>query len=157
LGTGFIDEDFPVFGYLIVGFIGVVFVIVIGGNMMKMIKNARTVYAVAVSSSSLDYMERDLAGRMRKTVQFPLQDIHAISFSFDTDNAMRKIFIYTHEQFTKQDKLKVSLSIDSIKEIYNFYTGLVSLDMQDLTPVEALQIENYLQQQIREKGNIQIP
>lgn len=156
LGSGFIDEDFPVFGYFVVGFIGVVFVIVIGGNIMKMVKNANTVYAIVITGASLDYIERDVAGRIKKTTQFPLPDLHAISFSFDTDNVLRKIFIYTHEQFEKQNTMSVSFSVESIKAMYTFYKGLVSLDLQDLTSVETLQVENYLQQQIRERGNIQV-
>jgi hypothetical protein len=52
--------------------------------------------------------------------------------------------------------MKVSFSIDSIKEMYNFYTQLVSLDMQDLTAVETLQMENFLQQKIKERGDIEI-
>jgi hypothetical protein len=156
LSSGFLEEDFPVFAYFVVGFIGLVFVIVIGGNVLKMIKNAKTVYAISITNASLDYIECDLAGRIQKTTQFPLTDLHAISFSFDTDNTMRKIFIYTHDQFLKQNSLKISFSIDAIKEIYNFYQQLVAVDMQDLTAVEALYMENYLQQQIRDRGNIQV-
>jgi hypothetical protein len=40
--------------------------------------------------------------------------------------------------------------------MYNFYKNLLSLELKDLTPVETLQVENYLQQQIKEKGNIQV-
>lgn len=156
LGSGFLEEDFPVFAYFVVGFIGVVFVIVIGGTIMRMVKNANTVFAIVVSTANLDYIERDVAGRIKKTVQFPLSDLHAISFSFDTDNVLRKIFIYTHEQFEKQNTMTVSFSLESIKAMYAFYKDLVSLDLQDLTAVETLQVENYLQQQIRERGNIQV-
>jgi hypothetical protein len=156
LNSGPGHSDFPVFGYVIAGFIGSVFLFVVFGNAMKMIKNSKTIYAVVISSSGLDYVERDLSGRIQKTTHFPLADIHAVSFSFDTDSTMRKIFIYNHAQFEKQKAMKVSFSIEALKDMYNFYKNLVALEMQDLTPVEALQMENYIQQQIKERGNIQI-
>jgi hypothetical protein len=155
-GTGFMEEDFPVFGMFVMGFIALIFVIVIGSNAMKMIKNANTEYAVVVSTSGLEYIERSLVGRINRSVPFVHSDIYAISFSFDSDNMMRKIYIYTHEQFQKQRNMTVSLSFESIKAMYNFYQGLVSLEIQALTPVEALVLENYLQQQLDEKGNIRV-
>jgi hypothetical protein len=156
VSSGFLNEDFPIFAYFVVGFIGIVFVIVIGGNAIKMIKNANTVYSIEITSASLDYMEKDEAERIKKTVQFPLNDLHAISFSFDTDSTFRKIFIYNHEQFEKQGTMTVKFSVDSIMNMYKFYRDLVSIELQDLTPVEALQVENYIQQQIKERGNVQV-
>jgi hypothetical protein len=156
LSSGFFSDDFPVFAYFVIGFIGIVFLIVVGGNARKMIKNSKTIYAVSISGFSLDYQEKDLAGRIRKEIRFPLADLHAISFSFDTESTYRKIFIYTHEQFTKMHSLKISLSFEAIREMYKFYSGLVSLDMQDLTAVEALHIENYIQKEIAERGNAKV-
>jgi hypothetical protein len=150
------DDDFPIFAYAVGGFIAIVFIIVVVGNAMKMIKNSKTTYAVVVTNTDLEYIERDLAGRPVKTVPFPLVDLHAISFSFDTDNTYRKIYIYTHEQFTKQKSMNISFSVQSIRDMYNFYKDLVALDMQELTAVEALHIENYLQQVIKEKASLRI-
>jgi hypothetical protein len=155
LATAFqVEDGFPVFFMVVGGFIAVIFVFVIGGNVVKIIRNSKTVYAVAITNSSLDYFEKDNAGRIRKDVRFPLNELYAISFSFDTQNALRKIFIYTREQFEKKNDIESNpkLSIDYIKKLYNFYTELVALDMQELTAVEALCMENYLQEQIRLKG-----
>jgi hypothetical protein len=156
LKSGPAHSDFPIFGYVVAGFIGIVFLVVVAGNVLKMIKNSKTIYALVISSSGLDYVERDLSGRIQKTIHFPLADVHAVSFSFDTDSTMRKIFIYTHTQFQQQKSMKVSFNIEALKDMYNFYKNLVALEMQDLTPVEALHIENYIQQQIKDRGNIQV-
>ena len=151
-----LEGGFPWFAYLILGFIGAMFALVIGVNIRKMIKNSNTEYAVSISGMSLDYIERDLQGREKKSTCVPLKDIHALSFSFDTDSTMRKIFIYTHEQFKEKDEITPSFSIESIKNIYNFYKNLVSLEIQDLTAVEALQMETYLQQLITEKSDVKV-
>ena len=156
VGTGFFDEGFPVFGMFVIGFIGIVFLLVMAGSILKMVRNANTEFAVIVTGGSLEYVERDLAGRIRKTVHFVHADLHAISFSFDTESTFRKIFIYTRDQFEKERNMKVASSLSSIKDLYNFYNSLVSLNMQDITPVEALLMENYLQEQLREKGNVQV-
>ncbi len=157
MSTAFDMEDgFPVFFVLIGGFIAVVFLIVIGGNVIRVLKNAKTVYAIAITDSTLDYYEKDSAGRIKKDVRFPLLDIHAISFSFDTQSTLRRVFIYTHEQFKKKNEIESNpkLSIDYIRTMYNFYREIVSLDMQELTSVEALYLENYLQEQIRQRGRV---
>lgn len=150
-----LTDDLPVFGYVVMGFIAVVFVIVIGGNALKLVRNFRTVYCVAIDSVSLCYIERGLSGVERKKVEFPMKDLHAISFSFDTDESQRKIYIYTHEQFNKQN-LDLSFSIASVKEVIDYYTSLVALDVQELTPVEALALENNLQRVIKAKGGVDI-
>jgi hypothetical protein len=144
------------FFYAVGGFILIVFVFVVGGNILKMVKNAKTVYGVTVSSSSLDYYERDRAGRIMKNIQFPMADLHALSFSFDTDETLRKIYIYTHEQFIKKDVMTPSFSLEYIREVYNFYKSLVALDLQELTAVEALQVENFLQERIRDIGHTSV-
>jgi hypothetical protein len=140
------------FFYGVGGFIMIVFFFVVGGHILKMVKNAKTVYAVTVSSSSLDYYERDLAGRIMKNIQFPMADLHALSFSFDTDQTLRKIYIYTHDQFIKKDAMNPSFSLEYVREVYNFYKSLVALDLQELTAVEALQVENFLQERIKDIG-----
>lgn len=148
-------DDFGWFAYGVLGFIGVVFVIVIGGNILKMIKNAKTVYAVSISDMSLNYQEKDLGGRTMKEVPFLMKDLHALSFSFDTDVTMRKIFIYTHEQFQKRN-IEPKFSLESIRELIAFQNELVALDLQELTAVEALHLENYLQEQIRLKSRTDV-
>lgn len=149
-------SSLSVFFYFVIGFIGFVFIWVVGGNTLKMIKNAKTIYAVGISHTDLDYFERDHKGEIKKNIKFPLIDIHALSFSFDTENTVRKIFIYTHEQFKKKDSLDLSLNVDSIKNYYNFYKEVAVLELQNITAVEALYIEAYLQQQISERGNIKV-
>jgi len=150
VGTGFVFED--LFGIIVGGFIGVVFLIVVGDNIRKMIKNARTQYVVAITKDALVYGELDNAGLVKDAVNVQHQNIHAISFTFDTEKNFRKIFIYTRDQFEKQRTMTLRLSINSVKEMYTFYRGLLSLEIQSLTAVEALVIESVLQEQIRSRG-----
>lgn len=149
-------SDFGFFGYFIIGFILIVFTIVIGGNAFKMIKNFKTEYMISISDMSLNYIEKDRAGRTKKDVYFPMNDLYALSFSFDTDEMMRRIYIYTREQFQKLNTMEVSLSFESIREIFNFHSQLVSIEIQSLTPVETLHLENFLQQKIKEKGRADV-
>ena len=150
------EGEMPIFFFIVGGFIASIFVIVIVGNILKMIKNANTFYTVAVTDSSLDYFEKDVAGRIKKDIRFPLRDLHAIAFSFSTDSTLRKIFIYTHEQFAKMKDIETNpkFSLDFLKSMYAFYKDLVGLDLQELTAVEALYVENFLQEQIRQKGRM---
>jgi ABC-type multidrug transport system fused ATPase/permease subunit len=150
------DEDMSGFFYFVGGFIALVFLFVIVGNVMKMIKNAKTIYTVTVTDSSLDYYEKDSAGRIMKDIRFPLTDLYAIAFSFSTENTLRKIFIYTREQFLKMKELESNpkFSVDYVTSVYSFYKDLVALDMQELTAVEALHVENFLQEQVKAKGRM---
>lgn len=148
--------DLPIFFYIVYGFIATLFVFVIGFNANAMIKNAKTIYSLVISDQFLTYFEKNQEEIIKKEIKIKFSDIHAISFSFDTDNTMRKIFVLTHEQFKQKNNTKVSLSLDYFKSIFEFYQSLVSLNIDDLTAVEALYIETYLQQQIREIGNVEI-
>lgn len=150
------SAELPLFGIFIGSFIVIVFLIVIIGNAMKMIKNAKTDYAVAITRSYFTYFEKDHSGRIKREDRFPFEELHAIAFSFDTEEAMRKIYIYTKKQYEKKREMKPSFSIDYITSVFEFQNSLIALDMQSLTAVEALHIENYLQEQIKEIGNAEV-
>lgn len=148
--------NIPIFAYIVIGFILSVFVFVIGRLAIKMIKNAKTEYSLYISDTTLSYIEKDLSGGIKKDVRIPYSNLHSIAFSFDSENTLRNMYIYTHEQYNAKSSMKLSFSLNSILDVYNFYKNLIILDFQNLTAVEALHLENYLQQQILEIGKIEI-
>lgn len=153
-----VDElsAFTIFFMLIAGFISLVFLLVMGYFFRKALKNLRTTYAVSISSMTFEYMERDKQGRELKSERVPLNELHAIAYSFNTDKEMRKVFVYTHDQFQQKDKLPYDLSLETIKAHFAFYNSLMRFELKNLTPVETLCLENYLQQAIKERANIEV-
>lgn len=154
LGSAAVRNDFGLFGYLIGGFMLVIFSLIIAMNTRKMIKNANTIYTVIITDSDFTYAERDKAERVKKARTVPLKDLHAITFSYSSEDYMRKLFVYTHEQFMEEKNMEASFSVSFLKKMYNFYTGLMSLEIHGLTIVEMLHLENYLQQQIAKRGKV---
>lgn len=150
------STSIPIFAYIVIGFIFSVFVSVIGWLALKMIKNAKTDYSVYISETSLSYIEKNRSGGIVKDISIPYTKLHSIAFSFDSENNMRNLYIYTHEQYKAKSSIKLSFSLHSIMEMYNFYKSLIVLEIQNLTAVEALYMENYLQQQIKEIGKIEV-
>lgn len=123
---------------------------------MKMVKNAKTDYAVIITRSSLAYLEKDRSGRIQKEDRYTYDELHSIAYSFDSEEAIRKIYIYTKSQHLEKSTMNPAFSIEYIKSVIAFQANLHALEIQALTPVEALHIENYLQEQIREIGNAEV-
>lgn len=143
-------------GLIICLLVGSVFLFAIVRGFMKMVKDHRTIYEVAISRGSFNYYEKSLEGRERKHVLYALTDLHSISYTFDTNKAARKLFVYTHEQARAKSELDNSFSVSNILAYIDFERNLTALDMSDLTPVEALAVENLLQEAIRERGNPEV-
>ena len=129
-------------------FILSVFIYIISTLIYKLIKNATTNYSISISKTNLEYFEKSKTGNIKKTVSFAKETIHAISYSFDSSDTSRFIYVFTHDQFQKKKDLKLKLSIDSIKDYYQFHQNLLAIELQNLSPVEALYIENFLQNQV---------
>jgi hypothetical protein len=157
IGTSvFSQSSLPIFAYIVFGFIGAVFLFVIGGNAWKMLKNSKTEYVIAITRHSLDYIERGLDGLDRKTTRIAIADLHSVVFSYESNTSLRTIIIYTHEQFLKKDRIGTSLSMESVKDAFHFHQELLVLDVQDMSPLEALQITQFMNQQVSQKGNRQV-
>ena len=155
-GFGSDGGGFFIPGVIIGGLVGLVFLWAVIRGSMKVVKDYRTVYSVTITGGSFSYFEKSTDGRERKHVQYALQDIHSIAYSFDTEKTARKLFVYTRGQAKKKEELGNSFSLSNIAEYWELEKSLTALDMSDLTPVEALAVENLLQEAIREKGNTQV-
>lgn len=149
-------SDFPVFFMIIAGFIGTLFVVIIGYYSRKALRNLKTAYAISISSMTFEYIERDKHGRELKSERIPLASLHAIAFSFNTEKTMRKVFVYTHDQFQRKNKLSNDISIEAFKSHFSFYNSLLRFELKNLTPVETLYLENFLQDAIRERSGVDV-
>jgi hypothetical protein len=143
-----ITSSMGIMVYFVFGFMAIIYTTIVVVTARRMYKHAKTEYSILINETELSYVEKDFLGKSKRIVSVPLSEIHAISFSFDTDISMRKIFIYTHEQFERKKTLKPSLSIDYYTEMYKLQRELIALDLMNLTAVEALYVETFLQQQI---------
>lgn len=144
-----------IFGFIVLGFIFLVFLIVIGVTVRKLIKDATTRYAVSVDHASLEYYEfSKSSGQMRNKKALPIQDVHSISYNYAPSNnyqqAGLKIMTLKEAERAQQDKEK---PIEALKNLFSRGNQPITLSITALNPVECLQLENWLQELIFKKAD----
>jgi hypothetical protein len=98
------------------------------------LKNLFRKFALSINATQLEYYEfNKLTGKQKKNVAFPLHAVGAIRYTYVSwENIKKPIEVIAKDENEKS----VEIYIDA------------------LSPVECLQIENWLQQNIREKTGI---
>lgn len=98
------------------------------------LKNLFRKFALAINSAQLEYYEfNKLTGKQKKNVSFPLNSIGTIRYTYVSwENIKKPIEVIAKDKNEK----------------------MVEIYLDALSPVECLQIENWLQQTIREKTGI---
>ncbi len=157
---GFMSKEHGVgqlgaFGYIVLGFIFLVFCLVIGFIAKDWYKQATTSYSIAISKKALVYSEYEKSTeRLKSETEIPLQQLYAINFTFDPDKkfgeaGMTLISNEEHERMVEvADK-----PLQMLKDFVKGKDKSIYLKFLALNPVEYLQLETWLEGQVRSKGN----
>ncbi len=140
------------FVYVVAGFIGFVFLLVMFMTIKKMVKDFRTFYTFSITKDTFIYEEEDTHGTVKKTESVSLTDIGGISFSFNPSKGYQTSgSLYVKR---KKDDKKEETPIDEIKKILGG-DGL-SLDLSDLNVVEKLELDRWIKNTIKERSGIEV-
>lgn len=134
--------------------VGAVAALVVVGTVQKTIKDATTRYGVSVGKQNLEYNEFDkTSGAVKSTKAIPLQDLHSVTYSFNAPRSLGEgVMVWTHQQHNTYEQSQSNL-MEAIKTHISLYKDIVKLDIRALNPVECLQLEFWLQELIKKKGN----
>ncbi len=146
------DMDFFVYG--VVGFMVFVFLIVMVSIIRKLIKDATTRYAVAVSKVQLEYYEFSKStGTMKNQKALPIENVDRIVYSFAPakSNLNSTLRILTREDVTHWQKVQEN-PLTALKDIFTGKNQPITLSITALNPVECLQLESWLQELILKKS-----
>jgi hypothetical protein len=149
-------QEIEVFGLIVIGFIFFVFLLVMFATVRKFIKDATTRYAVSVDHANLEYYEfAKSSGQMRNKKSLPLKQVHSINYNFipGQNNPAAGLKILTHGESARIQELKEK-PLEALKDLFKSNNQPISLSITALNPVECLQLENWLQELILKKGNV---
>jgi hypothetical protein len=146
------------FFVFVIGFMLVIFGLVMFIVVRKLIKDATTRYAVSVDHTNLEYYEFSKStGQMRNKITHPLADVQKINYSFKPaqQNMGAGLKILTHADIARLQELDEK-PMESFKELFKTTYKPITLSITALNPVECLQLENWLQELILKKSNVKV-
>jgi membrane protein YdbS with pleckstrin-like domain len=146
------------FFMIVIGFILIVFCIVMFTVVRKLIKDATTRYAVSVDRATLEYYEfSKSSGQMKNRKTLPLNTVHSINYTFapskQYQNAGLTILTKTEAEHSEEIKEK---PLQALKDLFKGNNQPITLSINALNPVECLQLESWLQELILKKGNVTV-
>ncbi|MCX6180725.1 MAG: hypothetical protein NT150_02190 [Bacteroidetes bacterium] len=140
------------FVYVVLGFIGLVFLFVMFMTVKKMVKDYRTFYVFTITKDAFIYEEEDMQGNTKKSEKVQLTDIGGVSFSFNPAKGYQTSGSLNVN--AKKDESKVESAVDRIKHLLG--GSAVSMDLSDLNVVEKLELDRWIKVTIMEKAGIEI-
>jgi ABC-type multidrug transport system fused ATPase/permease subunit len=154
----FFDGEPQPFMYIVMGVILSVFLLVMTIVIRNLIKDAYTRYAVSVDATTLVYYEfNKKTGAMRNNKILPLQSVESIGYTFAPNkNTLNPgIKILTSENIAQQKREKEN-PLEVLRNLFSKNNKAITLSIKALNPVECLQLENWLQKLIFDKGNVTV-
>jgi preprotein translocase subunit SecG len=160
---GFMSKEHGVgqlggFGYVVLGFIFLVFCLVIGFIAKDWFKQATTGYSIAISKKALIYSEYEKSTeRLKSETEIPLQQLYAIKFTFDPEKKFGAagMTILSNEEHERMVHV-ADKPIQMLKDLVKGKDKSITLKILSLNPVEYLQLETWLEGQVRSKGNAEV-
>jgi hypothetical protein len=150
-------EDIWFLVYFFFGFMFLIMLMILISTLYDLWKNFNTTFGISISKTSLEFFENDLNGRLKKSEILTLKDIGAIIFNFQiSENNNNAVQILTKEQFTKMQTMRnesEQFSWSAITDGFKLARQVRRIDIQALNVVERIQLEYWLQQTLRERGN----
>lgn len=146
------------FVYLVIGFILLVFCLVMFVTIKKMIKEATTRYAISIDRSALEYYEfSKSSGTMKNKKSVPLIGVCSIVYSFaPVKNYSTSGLTISTEKDISQTKENKDNPLTELKNLFSGKGQAINLSITALNPVECLQLESWLQDLIKKKGNLHV-
>ena len=144
------------FVYFVIGFILLVFCLVMFVTVKNMIKEATTRYAISIDRSALEYYEfSKSSGIMKNKKSVPLLEVYSIVYSFAPikNYSSSGLTIYTEKE-NLQAKVNKDKPFTELKNLFSGKGQPINLSITALNPVECLQLESWLQDLIKKKGNL---
>jgi hypothetical protein len=150
--------DLGFLGYAIAGFMLLIFGFVMFTAVRNLIKEASTRYAIAVGRDHVEYYEfSKSSGVVKNTRTIPLQDVRNITYSFGETGVYGQggLSILTKRDLEQMERNKVK-PMEAIKDFFSGKDKPINLAIAALNPVECLQLETWLQELVKSKGNAQV-
>lgn len=159
-----------IFPFIVVGFIFVVFAIIMFSFVKQMIKDATTKYTIAISRNNFEYLELNKdSNKIKLSKIIPMQELYSIVYNQNpiaSNGQPNKLFAYNkvgYDQLmeyrnnpAKQFEAFSAAFTENIKKgtlkFTNESNNQIELVINALNPIECLQLETWLQETIKNKN-----
>jgi hypothetical protein len=127
-------------------------------TVKNMFKQATTRYAISIDHSALEYYEfSKSSGIMKNKKAIPLSEVYSIIYSFaPVKNYSNSGLTISTEKESVQAKENKDKPLTELKNLFSGKDKPISLSITALNPVECLQLESWLQDLIKRKGNLHV-
>jgi hypothetical protein len=157
-GNTFGSSGFGIFPAIVITFLLLVFGFVIFSVAKKMYRDATSIFSVVIDKQNFEYLETSKStGAVKKSRLIPLKSIHIIRYTFTPiktygDKCIEILTPIEHDQIQKNKENPIEV----FKNLFSGKEGPIQLDIRGLNPVECLQLETWLQNLIKKKGDVDV-
>lgn len=150
-------KNLPTIGFVIIGFIICVFLLITVVHIRNIIKDFTTIFGFCISRQDFEYFEEKKNGKVKTIQKIPLNQLHSVTFNLTISSTQDFIILYTQNAYKKQKKLKEKdFSVSNVKDAFSLQKEQISLKSKGLTTVEKIQLEYWIQEVIKDKSSIQV-
>jgi hypothetical protein len=137
-------------------FLFLVFVIVAAVNFYNLYKLSSIIHSIEVDGNSILVIEKDQQGRIKQEERFNFPEIFSIYYKFNSANPEPKLFLI--KQADEDERIKMLASFKGERGSYTpeFFKKQFAINFRDLTTLEVLSIESYIQDFVRKRARIEI-
>jgi len=149
------DSGIDYFMYVVGGFILLIYFFVMFSIVKKLLKDASTRYALAVSKTQFEYYEfSKTGGAMKNHKALPIETVDRIVYSFNSSKPTLNstLTVMTKEDVNHLQKTKEN-PLTALKDVFTGQNQPITLSITALNPVECLQVESWLQDLILKKSD----
>lgn len=144
------DNLYSVFG----AFFGFMFVLFLGGflySLRLLINKIDVFFGISISATDLCFYEKSTSGRMLKSNYVPIANIQSVTNSLKDNMTAKNISLFIHEK----DNLPIENN-STFQKIKQKIKGIHHLYFSNLTFVESLELERWIQDRIKERSGFEV-
>lgn len=141
---------YSVFGAFF-GFIFMLFLFSFFYSLQLLINKIDVLFGISISATDLCFYEKSTSGCMLKSNYVPIANIQSVTNSMKDNMTTKNISLYIHEK----DNLPTE-NFSSFQKIKQKIKGLHHLYFSNLTFVESLELERWIQDRIKERSGVEV-
>jgi hypothetical protein len=133
------------------GFIFILFLCSFLYSLQLLINKMDVLFGISISATDVCFYEKSTSGRMLKSDYVPIANIHSVTNSMNDNMTTKNISLYIHEK----DNLTTE-NLSAFQKIKQKIKGLHHLYFSNLTFVESLELERWIQERIKERSGVEV-
>lgn len=135
-------------------FFGFIFVLFLGSflySLQLLVSKIDVLFGISISATDVCFYEKSTVGRMLKSNYVPIPNIESVTNSMKDNMTAKNISLSIHEK----DNLSTE-NLSTFQKIKQKIRGIHHLYFSNLTFVESLELERWIQDRIKERSGVEV-